>query len=207
MDLIIEGPALAARTVILAHGAGLPMDAPFMAEFAGALAAGGHRVVRFEFPYMASRRETGSRRPPDRAPKLMECFREAIDLAKAPKGGLILAGKSMGGRMATMIADDAGAAAVLVFGYPFHPGNKPENLRVEHLKTLKTPTLICQGTRDGLGNQEEVSGYDLSAAISLCWLPDGDHDFKPRVASGHTIKANWENAQSASIKFLGSLGS
>ncbi len=205
MELLIDGPSRAPQTIVLAHGAGLPMDAPFMADFAAALVGAGSRVARFEFPYMASRRQTGSRKPPDRAPFLLEAFRHAIDLVDAPAGALILAGKSMGGRIATMIADDVAAAGVLVFGYPFHPRGKPENLRVDHLTNLKTPTLICQGTRDGLGNQEEVVEYDLSSAISLCWLPDGDHDFKPRKASGHTIEANWQRAQSASNEFLKAL--
>lgn len=205
MDILTDGPASSAKTVLLAHGAGLPMDAPFMAKFATAMANAGSRVVRFEFPYMASRRITGSRRPPDRAPKLIESFHQAIKLAEAPEGTLILAGKSMGGRMATMIADEVGAVGVVVFGYPFHPGGKPENLRVDHLADIKTPTLICQGTRDGLGNKNEVAGYDLSANISLCWLEDGDHDFKPRKASGHTVETNWAQAQSAANDFIDEL--
>ncbi len=176
-----------------------------MADFAAAFVRGGLRVVRFEFPYMASRRETGSRRPPDRAPKLMEAFHQAIGLAQVPSGQLILAGKSMGGRMATMIADEVGAAGVVVFGYPFRPPNKRENLRIEHLKDLATPTLICQGTRDPFGGRDEVSAYDLASGLKLHWLNDGDHDFKPRKASGTTIEANWEDAQSAAIAFAKNL--
>jgi predicted alpha/beta-hydrolase family hydrolase len=97
----------------------------------------------------------------------------------------------MGGRVASMVADgtyDAGRIAGLVcLGYPFHPPGKPDQLRTKHLVGLKTPALICQGTRDEFGTREEVSGYELSPAIELVWLEDGDHDLKPRKAiSGFT---------------------
>ncbi len=97
---------------------------------------------------------------------------------------LIIGGKSMGGRVASMIADELfaeGAIAGLVcLGYPFHPPGKPMQLRTKHLAELKTPTLICQGTRDEFGTQEEVAGYTLSDKIEILWLEDGDHDLKPR---------------------------
>ncbi len=207
MDVLTNGPETAPYTVVFAHGAGIGMDAPFMMSFAEGLAANGFRVVRFEFPYMSQRRESGTRRPPDRPPALLEAFREAIALAAAPPGRLVLAGKSMGGRMATMIADQVGAAAVLVFGYPFHPPKKPENLRTEHLKGLATPTLICQGERDPFGTQEEVAAFGLSGAIKYCWLEDGDHDFKPRKTSGATHQTNWIEAIEASSAFLDNLKS
>lgn len=205
MDLLIDGPKDAASTIVFAHGAGLGMDAPFMTRFAEGLAAKGHRVVRFEFPYMAERRATGKRRPPDRPPVLRAAFAEAIASAGAREGSLVLAGKSMGGRFATMMADEVGAAAVLVYGYPFHPPGKPDNLRTEHLAELKTPTLICQGTRDPFGTRDEVPGYGLSSAIRLCWLEDGEHSFRPRKASGRTEQQNWDEAIAASAAFLESI--
>jgi predicted alpha/beta-hydrolase family hydrolase len=205
MDLLIDGPKSPRFTVVFAHGAGLGMDAPFMTAIAEGLAAKGCRVVRFEFPYMAERRASGKRRPPDRAPVLMETFTNAIAQADAAPGGLVLAGKSMGGRMATMLADGAGAAAVLVYGYPFHPPGKPEKLRTEHLETLKIPTLICQGTRDPFGTRDEVPAYDLSPKIELCWLEDGEHSFRPRKASGRTEAMNIAEAIEASAVFLDGL--
>ncbi len=201
MELLCDGPDDAPVTIVLAHGAGLGMDAPFMTRVAKGLAAGGHRVVRFEFPYMAQRRATGKRGPPNRAPILLDSFRDAISASHA-MGPLVLAGKSMGGRMATMMAQDADAAAVLVYGYPFHPPTKPDKLRTEHLRDLTVPTLICQGERDPFGTAEEVPGFGLSKAIELCWLPDGDHDFKPRKASGHTHDGNIAMALDASLGFL-----
>jgi uncharacterized protein len=107
------------------------------------------------------------------------------------KGRLIIGGKSMGGRVASMIADDLYAAGriagLLCLGYPFHPPEKPTQLRTAHLADLKTPTLIVQGTRDPFGTRDEVAAYNLSQAIALLWLEDGDHDLKPRKSiSGFT---------------------
>ncbi len=173
-----DGPA-----IVLAHGAGAPMDSPFMNVVAAGLAAGGLRVARFEFPYMRRRRETGERRPPDREPALRAAWLEAI----AALGGgerLVIGGKSLGGRMASLVADEAGARGLVCLGYPFHPPGQPDRLRTAHLRDLRTPTLIVQGTRDPFGTREEVAGYDLSPAIRVVWLEDGDHSFKPRVSSG-----------------------
>jgi len=180
---LMEGPDNAEFTVLLAHGAGAPMDSASMAAAAGALSAKGFRVARFEFDYMSSRRTSGSRKPPPRADILNPEYREAITELNA-KGPLIIGGKSMGGRVASMIADELHAegriAGLLCLGYPFHPPGKPEQLRTQHLKALKTPALICQGTRDEFGKREEVAGYVLSDRIEILWLEDGDHDLKPR---------------------------
>lgn len=177
------GPKSASATILFAHGAGAPMDSPTMAATAEALAEQGLRVVRFEFSYMANRRTEGSRKPPPRAEKLNAEYKAAIDALNVD-GPLIIGGKSMGGRVASMIADElfeAGQiAGLLCVGYPFHPIGKPEKLRTEHLLNLRIPTLICQGTRDQFGSRDEVSGYQLSSAIQLRWFEDGDHDLKPR---------------------------
>ncbi|WP_408607508.1 alpha/beta hydrolase family protein [Marivita geojedonensis] len=177
------GSKSASATILFAHGAGAPMDSPTMTATAEALAEQGLRVVRFEFSYMANRRTEGSRKPPPRADKLNAEYKAAID-ALDVDGPLIIGGKSMGGRVASMIADElfeAGQiAGLLCVGYPFHPIGKPEKLRTEHLLNLRIPTLICQGTRDQFGSRDEVSGYELSSAIQLRWFEDGDHDLKPR---------------------------
>lgn len=201
MDFLIDGQNSAARTVVLAHGAGAPMDAPWMTDVAQGLAGHGLRVVRFEFPYMAQRRDTGKRRGPDRPPVLLETWRAVIEELGAP-GELIIGGKSMGGRIATMVADTAGVAGLLCFSYPFHPAGRPEKTRTAHLATLETPSLILQGTRDPLGNTDDVAGYDLSPAINLHWLEDGDHDLKPRKASGRTHAQNLAEAVDAAAAFV-----
>jgi predicted alpha/beta-hydrolase family hydrolase len=180
---LIDGPDRAKHTILLAHGAGGPMDSPAMTAAAKTLAASGFRVARFEFDYMARRRSSAGRRPPPRAETLCPEYLAAIDALKA-KRPLIIGGKSMGGRIASMIADDLHAAGrivgLLCLGYPFHPIGKPEQLRTAQLAKMKTPALIVQGTRDPFGSREEVATYALSKTIEILWLEDGDHDLKPR---------------------------
>jgi predicted alpha/beta-hydrolase family hydrolase len=188
-DFLFDGPESAAVTVLLAHGAGAPMDSAAMTAAAGALAAAGLRVARFEFGYMAGRRQ-GVRKPPPRAESVMPEYRAAVADLAAP-GRLVVGGKSMGGRVASMVADElhgAGSVAgLLCLGYPFHPPGRPEQLRTKHLQALVTPALIVQGTRDVFGSREEVEAYSLSPAIRVLWLEDGDHDLKPRKGvSGFT---------------------
>ncbi len=204
-DFIFDGPAKAPVTVLLAHGAGAPMDSAAMTAATKALVMEGLRVARFEFGYMAARR-TGERRPPPKAETVMPEYVAAIDDLKA-KGKLIIGGKSMGGRVASMIADEMHAAGkiagLLCLGYPFHPMGKPTQLRTAHLEKLKCPALIVQGTRDIMGTRDEVAGYKLSKSIEILWLEDGDHDLKPRkamsgfTAAGHmktmaTHFGNWD---------------
>ncbi|MDO3431790.1 alpha/beta hydrolase [Rhizobium sp. CBN3] len=179
---LLQGPQDARVTILLAHGAGAPMDSASMTAAADALAGVGFRVARFEFAYMAARR-TGVRKPPPRADTLNPEYEAAIAALEAG-GPLIIGGKSMGGRVASMVADslyDRGKiAGLLCLGYPFHPPGQPEKLRTGHLKRLATPALICQGTRDEFGTKDEVPGYDLSERTEILWLEDGDHDLKPR---------------------------
>lgn len=182
---LFDGPDKADFTILLAHGAGAPMDSASMTAASAALATAGFRVARFEFGYMAARRTSETRKPPPKAELLMDEYRAAIGGLKTA-GRLIIGGKSMGGRVASMIADEqraAGrAAGLFCLGYPFHPPGKPESLRTAHLEKLETPAIICQGTRDIFGTREEVPDYPLSQAIEIRWLEDGDHDLKPRKA-------------------------
>lgn len=187
---LVDGRADAGCTLLLAHGAGAGMDSPAMNRIADALVGAGLRVVRFEFPYMAARRD-GVRKPPPRAETLGPAFEAAV-AALASRTPLVIGGKSMGGRVASLVADglrSRGAiTGLLCLGYPFHPVDKPAQLRTAHLATLATPTLIVQGTRDPFGNRDEVASYRLSPAIRMLWLEDGDHDLRPRNAvSGHTV--------------------
>jgi predicted alpha/beta-hydrolase family hydrolase len=198
--MIFDGPA-DGPTVVLAHGAGAPMDSPFMNAVAAGLAAAGLRVARFEFPYMRRRREEGRRGAPDREPALRAAWREVIgELGGGER--LVIGGKSLGGRMASLVADETGARGLVCLGYPFHPPDRPDRLRTAHLQDLRTPTLIVQGTRDPLGTREEVAAYSLSPAIRILWLEDGDHSFKPRVSSGFKEKQHLETAVAAVVGFV-----
>ena len=204
-ELLFDGPPGAPLTIALAHGAGAPMDSPFMNSFAEGLARAGHGVARFEFPYMHMRRDDGKRRPPNRAPVLIETWRAVIETLGGG-GGLVIGGKSMGGRMAGMIADEAGVRGLVCLGYPFHgPGREATPGRLAPMVALTTPTLIVQGDRDSLGARAEVEGYDLSPAIRIHWSADGDHSLKPRVASGRTEAQNIEEAVAAVVDFLGQI--
>lgn len=199
---LVEGPAEAPVTVALAHGAGAGMRSPLLAYLANAFAAAGLRTVRFEFPYMAARSAGGPRRPPDGEPTLIDAWRAVVARLRAEgAASLVVGGKSLGGRIASRIADEVGAAGLICFGYPFHPPGRPDRLRIEHLRGLKTPCLILQGERDPFGTPGEVAGYPLSPRVSVRWLADGDHGFKPRARSGRTEAENWSEAAAAAIAF------
>ncbi|AZD34794.1 Hydrolase, alpha/beta fold family [Pseudomonas chlororaphis subsp. aurantiaca] len=194
-DVAQPPPAGEPLTLILAHGAGAPMDSAFMTDMAARLAAHGVNVLRFEFPYMAQRRLDGGKRPPNPAPKLLERWREVYAQVRPHVAGrLAIGGKSMGGRMASLLADELGADALVCLGYPFYAAGKPEKPRVAHLAELRTRTLIVQGERDALGNRAAVEAYALAPAIELFWLAAADHDLKPLKASGFTHEQHLEAA-------------
>lgn len=194
-------------TLVLAHGAGAPMDSAFMSAIAKATALHGVRVLRFEFAYMAARR-LGTRKLPPRMPVLMGEYEAALSEAARSANGapLLIGGKSMGGRVASMIADTASSHSAILgcvcLGYPFHPAGKPETKRTAHLIELNCPTLIIQGERDALGDRREVDGLQLSKAIEIAWIKDGDHDLKPRAKSGSTHAEAIENAAVAIARFV-----
>lgn len=189
--------------LILAHGAGAPMDSRFMEEMAQRLAARGVAVVRFEFPYMAQRRQGASKRPPNPQPALLQCWREVYQQVRPLVAGrMAIGGKSMGARMASLVADELATDALVCLGYPFYAAGKPEKPRVEHLAGLQTPTLIVQGERDALGNRKAVEGYTLSPAIEVDWLVAGDHDLKPLKASGFSHEQHLQAAADKVASFL-----
>ncbi|PTP87317.1 alpha/beta fold hydrolase [Vibrio splendidus] len=175
-------------TFVFAHGAGAGMDHEFMQSVAKGLAFKGIRVIRFNFPYMIKRAEDGKRRPPDRAPKLLEAYQDIIEQCDVDK--LVIGGKSMGGRMASHLSEVDKVAAMACLGFPFHPPGKPEKYKGEHLAELQKPCLILQGERDTFGKREEFADFDLSDSIRVEFIPDGDHSFKPRKSSGYTEQQN-----------------
>ena len=189
--------------LILAHGAGAPMDSPFMQAMAESLAARGIAVLRFEFAYMALRRAGGGKRPPNPQAQLLEQWRQVYQQVRQTVAGpLAIGGKSMGGRMASMLADELGVDGLVCLGYPFYAAGKPEKPRVAHLSDLKTPALIIQGERDALGNRTTVAGYKLSSAIELLWLAAADHDLKPLAVSGFTQAQYLDQAADAIAAFM-----
>ncbi len=212
-EIISRGAEDAPYHLLLAPGAGAPMTSPFLETIAALIAERGIRVSRFSFGYLTAR-ASSTRRPPPRAELLIPEYQRAIDrvLASCPPGQkLIIGGKSMGGRIASMMADEqhaAGRIAGLVcLGYPFHPTGKPEQLRTAHLGSMRCPALIVQGERDPFGSRAEVEAMTLSPAIRFAWIGDGDHDLGPRGGSGFTRKGNLAAAADAVQAFAGELAS
>jgi uncharacterized protein len=207
--MLETGPAHAAWQLMLAHGAGAAMDSPFLEAFTALLSGRGIASTRFEFAYMATRRSTGKKKVAPKAEMLVQEYANAIAhvrgrMTRAQR--LFIGGKSMGGRVASLIADDQHAtrtiSGLVCLGYPFHPPNMPEKLRTAHLVDLKCPTLIVQGDRDPFGGRDEIEAMTLSAAIEFHWAADGDHDFGPRGASGHSRRGNLEAAADAVAAFI-----
>jgi predicted alpha/beta-hydrolase family hydrolase len=189
-------------TVLFAHGAGAGLDSDFMVEVAEHIASLGVNVARFDFDYMQVAKAQSKRRPPDKAPKLLACFQEHIALIEDDLP-LFLAGKSMGGRMATVLATEKLAIkGVIALGYPFHPPGKPDKLRTEHLDALAVPCLIIQGERDTFGTKQEVATFGLPDTLQFTWLGDGDHSFKPRKSSGFTEAGHRLSAAKALVAFI-----
>ena len=199
-SFLYDGPKDASLTLALAHGAGAPMDHPFMEAITQGVAAAGYRVARFEFPYMARRREDGRKRPPDREPVLRESFDNVAETLGVER--LVIGGKSMGGRIASMMADELGVRGLICLGYPFHAPGRPEKVRADHLKDIATPALIVQGERDPFGTKEQIAGYRLGKNVKLHYLGDGEHSFKPRKKSGRREEQNLAEAIEAMVAFL-----
>lgn len=174
-----EGSRTGGPAVIIAHGAGNDMDSPFLREIHEGLARHGFLSVCFNFPY----KERGGKAP-DRPPLLEAAWRAVAgrvrgDTELAP-GSLFLAGKSMGGRIAShIVAQGEPCDGLVFFGYPLHPAGKPEQLRVEHLRSIRCPMLFLEGTRDPLCDlgSLRVELAKLPADVTLHVVDGGDHSF------------------------------
>ena len=174
----------AAPTLVLAHGAGAPQTHPWLVAMAHALVAAGVQVVTFNFLYFEGRRGA-----PDRPDVLEATWLAVLDGLRANGFGprLFVGGKSMGGRIATMIAarPEVDVAGVVLLGYPLHPPGEPTKLRVAHLAAVRAPMLFVQGSRDTFGTQEEMErvARDLPRARLLV-VEGGDHSLATPKKSG-----------------------
>ena len=172
---------MAKPTVLLYPGAGSDRTHSSLVAIEntlGSLAS----VERLDFPY----RKQG-RRAPDRAPKLMEAIREDLKMVRRRRGPVVMGGRSMGGRMTSMIAADVDRvgpvprlAGLVLICYPLHPPGKPENLRVEHLPDIPVPCLFISGTRDPFGSPDELTEWTatIPAPVEHVWIEGGRHDLK-----------------------------
>ncbi|NYS59958.1 alpha/beta fold hydrolase [Vreelandella salicampi] len=171
--------------LLFAHGAGAGQDSAFMRQFVTSLARCGVQVLTLDFSYMQQMHESGRRRPPPKVDKLVdELAQWCRFVEQVLPSPLWVGGKSMGGRVASMLATQQSVAGVIVAGYPFHPARTPEKRRLAHWPQVACPALIIQGERDPLGTRQEVEGYTLPANVNVEWLTEGDHDFKPRRSTG-----------------------
>ena len=135
------------------------------------------RVIRFEFPYMSCRRENGVRRPPDPPAVLSDCWRSVIDSVRYRP--LAIGGKSMGGRIAAMVANEFHILGTICLGYPLRPmGKGISDQRLQCLRDISGPTLILQGERDSLGNFQDLSNCTLSPTVQIKCIPSGDQLFQ-----------------------------
>ena len=204
-----QGPKRGAeRAVLLAHGAGADMHAAALTTVADALAAVKLPSLRFNFPYKAA-----GRRSPDRPAVLEAAVRAAAHelarQAKVPPDRIVLGGRSMGGRIGSMVAADDGALGVVLLGYPLHPPGKPAQLRVDHFPKLTMPVLFASGTRDAFGTPDELQQHAraIKGPVTFHWIDTGDHGFKPLKASGLTPAAALAGVAEAVVAFVASLPS
>lgn len=186
---------------VFAHGAGAGKDSDFMNSVAQQLAEKGVNVYRFNFEYMQKALKLNRRHPPNKIDQLCAYFNQVIEQTPSDLP-LFIGGKSMGGRVASMILSQSKAQGTICFGYPFHPPGKQDKLRIAHLQDLDKPMLILQGERDTFGTRSEISGYSLSTHVSCEFLSDGDHSLKPRKASGLTHAENIESATDKAVCFI-----
>lgn len=202
LELLRDGPA-DAPAVLLAAGAGADCRSPFLQQAAEGLARRGIHVVRFDFPYMQrTEGEAPQKRAPDRMPVLVETMRAAVGASGIQPERLVLAGKSMGSRVAAALCDEVSARGVLAFGFPFHPPRKPDQLRTPVLQSLRARALLLQGERDPFGQPHEVATYALPAHVEVVWFADGDHSLAPRVRSGHSAAGHFERALDLAAAFV-----
>lgn len=193
--------------VVLAHGAGAPMTHPFMEAAAEGLVARDLAVLRFQFPYMDQRTATGTNCPPDRAPVLLATWRAILDRVRGMKGAgpVVMAGKSLGGRMASMLLAEGGAPEVrgaVYLGYPLHPSGQPGKLRDAHLPDVRVPQLFVSGTRDPLCDLALLRPVlrRIGPAARLVTVERGDHSLAVSRSAPPAGAGAWLDAVAAFVR-------
>ena len=201
VSVAFDGPSGASTLLVLAHGAGAPMDSDFMREFAAGIAGHGYRVCRFNFLYM----EQG-RKAPDRQAILEETYGALLEKVAADADTVVIGGKSLGGRIASHVVATGGPGDGLVFlGYPLHPPGRPDRIRKAHLLDIEVPMLFVEGTRDPfcpLPTLEKVRA-ELGAPTQVAVIDGGDHSLKVPKSSGRTTPDAWREAIEAVAGWLG----
>lgn len=178
----------AVARLLLCHGAGAGVDSAFMQQLTAALQQQQIEVVLFEFAYMQRKRKLGKPVPPPKIANLLPELAAAIK-ALGDKLPLFIGGKSMGGRVASMLVampetEIAQVQAVFAYGFPFHPPRTAQ-WRTGYFPQLTRPLIIMQGERDPFGNYKELTELASSwSAVTLNWLTTADHDFQPLKSSG-----------------------
>lgn len=200
VNLLIDGNENSLATIILAHGAGAPMDSDWMNMLTTYLVKEGLKVVRFEFPYMAERRLNGKKRPPNKKQVLIDTWLEVVNAFK-DDAKLYIGGKSMGGRIATLLTD-VPIDGIICFGFPFHAPGKELGERVDDFRSCSFPVLVLQGERDKMGFKEEIEVLNLGNNKQIVWFEDGDHSLKPRKKSGFTLEEHLRLSAKKVLEFI-----
>lgn len=192
--------------VLLAHGAGVGQQHELMLRLRGGVNAAGFPVMTFDYPYMAA-----GRKAPDRPPKLLACHRAATAVLREQVGErVVLAGRSMGGRMASHLAAEGEPCdGLILFSYPLHPPGRPEKLRVEHLPAIKQPVLSFVGTRDAFATRQLYDEHLGSLPnVTTHWLEDADHSYRVRKkVTGRTKDEVIDEIIEATVGWLSGLAS
>ena len=187
----------AATPLLLFPGAGTASDHPSLVAIEGAVRP--RRCVRADFPYRLA-----GRRAPDRAPVLVQAVADAAR-STARRSGIVLGGRSMGGRMCSMAVADGlvevpgGVRGLVLVSYPLHPPKHPDRLRVEHFPRLRVPCLFVSGTRDTFGSPAELEHWTatIPAPVTHHWIPGAGHDLKGADTAVAAVVAAWLRALAA----------
>ena len=180
---VLQGAGL-----LLAPGAGAGREQSALVAIDGAAAALGAAVTRMDFPYRLA-----GRRAPDREPVLLDAVRKQIADMGHPSGRVFLGGRSMGGRMCSLVASGCDVVGLVLVSYPLHPPGRPEKLRVAHFPALEMPCLFVSGTRDAFGTPEEFNREcaTIPGPVRFEWIEGKDHGLRGADDRVAQIAVEW----------------
>jgi predicted alpha/beta-hydrolase family hydrolase len=183
--------------VILGHGAGADMNSPFMTFFHQKLAGAGHPCMKFNFPYSQKKKKV-----PDPQPVLVAFFRKAIEAM--PAEDVVIGGKSMGGRISSYVADEDRVKGLIFLGYPLHPPGKIDQLRDEHLYSIRKPMFFVSGTRDPFAKKDLLDRtlQKIGKYASLYSVEGGGHSLEVPRKSGKNQQQILEAAAAAIVDWM-----